>query len=271
MPPVCTNNSNALWFDHITRVHKPLFRLFCFAHAGGNAHVFRNWQRYLAPEVDLCLVHLPGHGKRIGERPFTQLAPLIAAVANEISDEAGLPFAFYGHSLGALISFELARELYRRGQRGPRRLFLSGHRAPHLPNSACRIFDLSDEDFIRSLKGLNGTPDELLDERQTREFFLPMFRADFEIVDTYEYYDRPPLPCPLSVYGGLADDSVPAESIYAWQVHTSAECRVRMFSGDHFFVHDLASGFFDAFRNDVSAVLYSVGTEYTSACVTGND
>lgn len=256
MPSVLTHDANALWFDHIARTPKPVFRLFCFAHAGGNAHVFRNWRRSLPAEVDLCLVHLPGHGKRVGEQPFTRLAPLVAAVADQVGIEAGLPFVFYGHSLGALISFELARELDRRGQRGPECLFLSGHRAPHLPNSQPRIFNLAEEGFIKSLKELNGTPDELLDEPQTREFFLPVFRADFEIVDTYEYQDGPPLSCPLSVYGGLGDHSVPLEAVRAWQIHTSEECRVRMFSGDHFFVHDPASGFLDAFRKDVSVALY---------------
>lgn len=256
MPSVLTRDANALWFDHVARTSKPVFRLFCFAHAGGNALVFRNWQRYLPPEVELCPVHLPGRGKRVGEQAFTRLSPLVAAVADQVGSQASLPFAFYGHSLGALISFELVRELGRRGWRGPECLFLSGHRAPHLPNSHPRIFNLAEEDFIKSLKELNGTPDELLDEPQTREFFLPVFRADFEIVDTYEYQGGPSLPCPLSVYGGLGDHSIPPEAMRAWQVHTSAECRVRVFSGDHFFVHDPASGFLDAFRKDVSAALY---------------
>jgi medium-chain acyl-[acyl-carrier-protein] hydrolase len=255
MPLAFASNSDGLWFEHLGRAAKPLFRLFCFAHAGGNAHAFRNWQRSFPHQVDLCLVHLPGHGKRMGEQAFTQLFPLVASVADQIGEQSDPPFAFYGHSMGALISFELGRELFRRHGQGPQRLFLSGHRAPHLPNPQSRIFDLPEGDFVERLKRLNGTPAELLDEPQTREFFLAVFRADFEIVDTYQFPGGSPVPCPLTVYGGLQDQSVPSESVRAWRMHTSAECSVSMFSGDHFFVYDPASNFLPVFRDDVLGAL----------------
>jgi len=104
--------------------------MFCFPYAGGASDVFRGWRRHFPAEVDICLVHLPGRGKRMGERPFTRLNVLVEEIADVICAESPDPYVLYGHSMGALISFELARELRRRHSIGPRQLFLSGGRAP---------------------------------------------------------------------------------------------------------------------------------------------
>ena len=241
--------SGSLWFEHLARRQEPLFRLFCFPYAGGNAQVFRQWQRYFPGELDVCLVHLPGRSTRIGEPAFTRLPALVDALAGRIECEMQDQFALYGHSMGAMLSFELGRELFRRYGRGPRQLFLSGCRAPQVHRSEPPTFNLPDAEFIASVRQLNGTPDELLEDAETREIFLPALRADFEMVETYEYRNGPPLPCPLTVYGGLQDSRIAIESLRAWEAQTTETCKVRMFDGDHFFIHN--SGFIHALRSDV--------------------
>lgn len=210
----------------------------------------RGWQRHFSSGVRLFLVHLPGRGARIDEPPFTRLPPLISALAEAIAPETEGRFAFWGHSMGAMISFELARELRRRRLPGPRGLFLSGRTAPHALITDVPMFSLPEDEFIAELQRLNGTPKTLFENPETRQLFLPAIRADFEVVETYQYVPEAPLPCPIYAYGGVQDTDVTRERLSAWQKHTSARCRVRMFSGDHFFIHNPASGFLYALRDD---------------------
>jgi medium-chain acyl-[acyl-carrier-protein] hydrolase len=218
--------------------------------------MFSSWRRRLAEHVDLCLVHLPGRGRRMGEPPFKRLDALVEAIADVITDELQHPFAFYGHSMGAVISFELTRELRRRHGVGPQQLFLSGRRAPQMSSSKQATFNLPDEEFIAEVSKLNGTPKELFQVAETRELFLPVLRADFEIVDTYEYASAAqPLSCPITVYGGLQDANVPVESLSAWAKETHAGCKVRTFPGDHFFIHREGANFASVLGLDVAECL----------------
>ena len=243
------------WFEALAPARGRLLHLFCFPYAGGSAQVFRTWQRSFSPGVCLSLVHLPGRAKRLNEPPFKRLKPLVDAIAEAMVP--GLPdsFAFWGHSMGAVISFELARELRRRGHSGPLALFVSGRLAPQLPDPDPPTFNLPEEEFISELKRLNGTPHELLAHPELTQLFLPIIRADFELVNTYEYLPEGPLSCPIYVYGGLEDRDVPVESLRAWQQQTSGRFKVRMFPGDHFFIHSSTANVINALRQDVREVL----------------
>src|SRR5215471_12951382 len=157
-------DSELLWFESLSRGQGPLPRLFCFPFAGGSADVYRSWQRWFSREIDLCLVHLPGRGKRMREPSFTQIVPLVNAIADRISYKTQVPYALFGHSMGAMIGFELTRELARRNISGPRHLFVSGRRAPQLPRTEPATFHLSHDEFIAEVKRLNGTPKEVFED-----------------------------------------------------------------------------------------------------------
>jgi medium-chain acyl-[acyl-carrier-protein] hydrolase len=251
--------SSQLWFQSLSSVHEHSLRLFCFPYAGGNTSGFRIWQRDFSPDIDLCLVHLPGRGKRMGEQLFTRLILLVQTLADLITREPQPPYALFGHSMGALISFELARELRRRGFDAPRRLFLSGRGAPNVPSRKAPIFNLPEESFIAEIKKFNGTPKELFDHPEIMELLLPALRADLEMLDTYEYGTEERLSCPISVYGALQDTDAPVESLRAWEEHTSASCNLRIFPGDHFFIHSPAIGFVDVLRRDVMNTAHHSG------------
>jgi medium-chain acyl-[acyl-carrier-protein] hydrolase len=248
--------SSQMWFQSLSSVHGQSLRVFCFPYAGGNTSGFRSWQRNFPPEIDLCLVHLPGRGKRIGEPMFTRLNLLVQTVADLIMREPQPPYVLFGHSMGALISFELARELRRRRFAAPRRLFLSGRSAPNVANRAAPIFNLPEKAFIAEVKKFNGTPTELLENPEAMKLFLPALRADLEMLDTYEYYPEESLSCPITVYGGLQDTGAPEESLRAWKEHTSASCNLRLLPGDHFFIHSPGIGFGDFFWRDVMSTLH---------------
>jgi medium-chain acyl-[acyl-carrier-protein] hydrolase len=229
--------SQARWFENLMEGRDHALRLFCFPYAGGNAQVYRNWQRDFPAEVSLSLAHLPGRGARIGEAPFRECRELVNALAEAITPQLPPVFAFWGHSMGALVTFELARELRRRGRPTPLALFVSGRGAPQIPDPSPPAFNLPDQDFIAELRRLNGTPRELLDHPELAELFLPTIRADFELIETYVYKPEAPLACAIYAYGGLEDETIPAAELKAWQKQTSVAFKVRMFPGDHFYIH----------------------------------
>jgi medium-chain acyl-[acyl-carrier-protein] hydrolase len=243
------------WFESLSAAKAPLLRLFCFPYAGGDAHGFRGWQRHFDPEVDVCLAHLPGRGRRLGVPRFTRLQHLVEAIADVIGPKAQVPFAFYGHSMGALISFELARELRRRNAGSPLHLFLSGSRAPSTREIGRRMFDLPEKEFITELRELNGTPMELFDDPESKDLFIPLLRADFEMVDTYVCSPEPPLACPITVYGGSQDERAPVDCLNPWKSYTAAQCKVRILPGDHFFIQKQSAQFMSVLRRDVLGAL----------------
>jgi medium-chain acyl-[acyl-carrier-protein] hydrolase len=210
-------------------------RLFCFPYAGAGASIFRTWSDGLAADVEVCPVQIPGRGTRIMETPFTQLAPLVEALAQAIDPLLDKPFAFFGHSLGALVGFELARQLRRQSGVRPVRLFVSADRAPQLSQRDRPIHVLPGGEFLRELRRLNGIPGKVLDEAELMQIMFPVLRADFAVYETYAYATEPPLDCPISAFGGLQDQRVSRGDLEAWRDQTNASFSLRMFPGDHFF------------------------------------
>lgn len=212
-------------------------RLFCLPYAGGGASVYRGWGQSLPADVEVCPVQLPGRESRLREAPFAHWQPLVEALAEVLPPHFDLPFAFFGHSMGALLSFELARTLRRRGGPQPLHLFVSGRRAPQLPAREEPIHQLPEPQFIEKLRELNGTPEEVLQHAELMRLLLPILRADFGINETYDYVEEAPFDFGISAFGGLGDTDVTKEDVELWKTHTRGRFRIRMLPGDHFFVH----------------------------------
>jgi medium-chain acyl-[acyl-carrier-protein] hydrolase len=171
------------------------------------------------------------------ERPFTRLTPLVEALTEAIFPLLDKPFAFFGHSLGALVSFELARELRRRYGMHPVRLFASSGHAPQIPHRGPLIHTLPQREFLAELRRLNGTPKEVLEHEELMEIMLPLIRADFALYETYAYEHDSPLSCPIAAFGGSHDRKVSHGDLAAWRCQTSGSFSSRMFPGDHFFMN----------------------------------
>ncbi|XWK86460.1 MAG: thioesterase II family protein [Phormidium sp.] len=212
-------------------------RLFCFHYAGGGAVSFRSWWDYLPSTVEVCPIELPGRSFRAQETPFTQIEPLIEALAPVVLPNLTKPFAFFGHSLGALVSFELARVLRKEYNRSPLHLFVSGHRAPQIPDRHPPIRALPNSEFLEVLRRYNGTPEAILENAELMELLLPTLRADFSVVETYSYKPEAPLDCPITVFGGLEDWKANALDLEPWREQTNSAFSLEMFPGDHFFIH----------------------------------
>jgi medium-chain acyl-[acyl-carrier-protein] hydrolase len=214
-------------------------RLVCFPYAGGSALVFRNWMSRADTQIEVCPVQLPGRGRRLGEPPFTDLPPLMDALFAAVGPYLDERCALLGHSLGALIAFELAHRLLAERGLTVAHLFVSGRRAPQLPDRHELTYALPEPEFIQELKRLNGTPAEVLDKPEILQLHMPTLRADFQLGETYAYRPRPPLACAITAFGGTDDRDVSRDDLLAWQLHTTGPLRVELFPGDHFFLHPM--------------------------------
>lgn len=228
-------------------------RLFCFAYAGGGASIFRTWAGGLPSGIEVCAVQLPGHESRIREPAHRRIRPLVEALAQAIEPELDRPFAFFGHSMGALVAFELARELRRTGRPQPAALSLAAFRAPQMPNPNIRIHHLPDEMFTVVLRS-EGVPETVLQNAELMAALLPTLRADFELCDTYEYTPQARLTCPISIFGGLDDVRVGSGDLDGWQLHTSGPSSVALLPGSHFFLHSAQDALLAAIGQDLHSV-----------------
>jgi len=233
--------TTATAFDSWIACRKPnpqaRLRLFCFPYAGTGASIFRTWPDGLPADVEVCPVQFPGRGTRLMETPFAQLWPAVQVLAQALAPLLDKPFAFFGHSLGALVGFELARQLRRQSGVQPVRLFVSADRAPQIPHRGRPIHALPEGEFLGELRRLNGIPQKVLEDVELMQIMIPVLRADFAVYETYAYSAEPPLNCPISTFGGLQDDRVSRGDLEAWRDQTSVSFSLRMFPGDHFFLH----------------------------------
>ena len=228
---------NSAWASCLNRRVEVGLRLFCFPYAGGGAGIFRDWPDGLPPAIEVWAVHLPGREKRISDEPITTMSDLVIAAAEGLGEYLDGRFAFFGHSMGALVSFELSRHLQKAGLTGPSSLVVSGFGAPHLPGHRMHIGDLPAPEFLDELQKLSGTPAGVLENPELIELLLPVLRADFRAVEGYEYSDGTPLSCPILAYGGTNDIDVTREHLEAWGSCTTGRFTVRLFRGDHFYLH----------------------------------
>jgi surfactin synthase thioesterase subunit len=212
-------------------------QLFCFPYSGGSASGFLQWQASLSPEVEVCALQLPGRGPRLAETPLRDLDRLLDCLVEVVGEHAQAPFSFFGHSLGGLVAFELARRCRRRQLPLPERLIVSASTAPPSRREPRRLHEFDDDALIEALRDYNGTPPEALAHRELMQLLLPAIRADFAMLAGYRYQAEPPLPLPITVLAGRRDKHVPPEALDRWQDCSSLPCRQHWFEGDHFFLN----------------------------------
>jgi medium-chain acyl-[acyl-carrier-protein] hydrolase len=213
-------------------------RLFCFPYSGGAALAFREWSNRLPESVEVWAAEYPGRGTRRREPSCLRLAPLVEGLATAVTALADRPFAFFGHSMGSLVAFELSREIRRRGLPPLGDLIVSGAPAPQCLEPGAFRHDMSEPELIALLQTLNGTPAALLENPGFLKMVLPVMRADFEVRGTYVHTEQPPLDCPLLACGGELDPDASLSQLQAWSIHTAATFELQRFPGDHFYLNE---------------------------------
>ncbi|MGY3453940.1 surfactin synthase thioesterase subunit [Bradyrhizobium sp. USDA 4353] len=212
-------------------------RLICLPYAGGSAMIYARWRRGLPAWIDVVPLELPGRGMRMDEPLQTDPAALAERLAAELAGERStMPYVLFGHSLGGLLAFEVAHGLLARSVQAPQMLLVSGTEAPAMRDGSRWREPLGDDALRDELTRLKGTPREALQSAEIMGHALPILRADFLLCGNYVHRQRPPLPCPVHVFGGDSDETR-HEALEAWREETSAGFGLDMLPGDHFFIH----------------------------------
>lgn len=223
----------------IRRKHSPeaRLRLFCFPYAGGNAQIYHDWCELLPATIEVIAIEAPGKGCRLMETPCRSLDALCDGVMAAMATlQPSLPFAFFGHSNGAVIAFELARRMGEQGLPLPEQLLLSASPAPWFERTAQPYSAMSDSEFKAALRNFNATPDRFLDDDSIFNLLLPGLRADFSLAEGYHYRGLQPLPVSTHVYYGEFDE-VTEPQLRAWQAHIQSPLSYEAIPGGHFFIH----------------------------------
>jgi surfactin synthase thioesterase subunit len=225
------------WFFRATEA-RPTSRLICLPHAGGSPESFAHWRQHLPPGTELCIAQFPGRGPREAEPPITDPARMVAELAAAVATLTDLPYVIFGHSLGAILAFEVTRSLRRSGLSLPRGLFVSASRAPrHIPSRfVLDAVHLPEDAFIAAIRTLGGLPDDLLDEPALREVVFAATRRDFDLVARYSYQPEAPLDMPLTLLYGRADKHLPRDLLEDWRLETRAQAEIVGFDGGHFYL-----------------------------------
>lgn len=227
-------------------------RMVCFSYAGGNAASFNAWQNLLNPAIEICPIQLPGRGMRFNEPGINSLSQVVEQLAQVIEPTDNIPFVFFGHSMGGLIAFELARYCKRHRLASPDHLFVSGCDAPRHRKPSRRLHELDDAALINALRDYNGTPREILDNRELMDLIIPAIRADFAMVETYRYDPGQPLDLPITVLAGKTDLHISPLQTEGWRQETTRRCAIKWFDGDHFFINSQRKAVLDCLNAALS-------------------
>jgi medium-chain acyl-[acyl-carrier-protein] hydrolase len=225
------------WFPVWQRQPSPSLRLICFPYAGGQAGAFATWACDLGPTVEVRALQLPGRASRYGESPVVGVGALLDAIEPHMRWLAQAPYALFGHSLGGIVAFELARRLRRLGVHPPRHLFVSSACVPERIGEIDPLHQLPDGEFVAQLRDLGGTPEEVFAHPELMAIVLPSLRADFRVLERWKTPVEPPLSIPVTVLGGRADRRVPPAELWHWRRHAGGPFAVRLFDGDHFYLN----------------------------------
>jgi medium-chain acyl-[acyl-carrier-protein] hydrolase len=254
-----------LWVPRFRSNASALLRLFCLPYAGGGAAVYRTWGDVLPRSVEVCPVQLPGREMRLKERAFSSVFPLVEAMAPALVPLLDKPFVLFGHSMGALVAFELANRLRRDHNLLPEVLFVSARVAPSAELRRGPLSKLPDDELMEEILGLNGTDKNLLDHKELLRLTLPTLRADLALHEDYKYSEEPPLQCPIVAFGGLRDPKIDAEGLEGWRNHTSSSFARRLLAGDHFFISAPHSSFLNVFALELQRVVATLGSRSVPA------
>lgn len=226
----------ALWCRRYRPSGKPIARLVCLPHAGGSASFYLPVARALGPAVDVLAVQYPGRQDRRSERPIDDMRDLADRIYEVLCGEPDLPVAFFGHSLGAIVAFEVVRRFEADGLQ-PTRIFVSGRRSPSTQRDE-NVHLRDDAGILAQVRRLSGTSSALLDDDELMRATLPALRADYRIAETYQCAPQDMISAPITVLTGDRDPQTTLDEAKGWARHTSGAFDLRIFPGAHFYLTD---------------------------------
>jgi len=209
--------------------------VFCIPFSGGSKYSFNSFMNAAPEQIKVTGIELPGRGSRVDEKLITDIHQLTDDVFSQIKQDLDKPYLLYGHSMGARVAYLLTVKILKENLNPPLHLFVSGAPGPSKEKSQTIYHDLPRAEFIEALKDLGGSRPEFLEDEELFNFFEPIIRADFKVVDTYAYSKKNPFDIPITVMIGK-DEAVSYKAAKDWQLETTAVIDIHEFVGNHFFI-----------------------------------
>lgn len=256
-----------IWVRRYQESHEFSPRLICFPHAGGAATYYFPLSRALSPDVDVVAMQYPGRQDRLAEKPAVTIAELADGAYTALRDQRAIgagggrgrgrsrgeePVALFGHSMGAIVAFEVALRMRRDGMAPPSRLFVSGRRAPSTKRDEALVHTLDRAALIAQLRRVGGTDEKILGNPDLQELFLPTIRSDYQAIETYRYQPGPPLNCPITALTGDNDAAVTPQEAAAWEAHGTGRFDLRVYTGGHFYLEDHTAEVTELLRTEIA-------------------
>jgi surfactin synthase thioesterase subunit len=242
---VAAESDDDPWVRRFREAHESSPTLVCLPHAGGSASSYLALTRELAPEIEVLAIQYPGRQDRRADKSAETIAELADWVYAALGrrgtfDEGGSrpAVSLFGHSMGAVVAFEIAVRMQRDGLAPPARLFVSGRRAPSIVRDGVLLHTLDDPGLIAEMKRVGGTHRAILDDPELQELFLPTIRSDYRVIESYRYTPGPPLNCPITVLNGDSDAAVTLEEAAAWETFGTGRFDSRLYPGGHFYLEE---------------------------------
>lgn len=242
------------WFITVKEQANPKIRLFCFPYAGGGASIYREWNQNMPNEIEICAIQYPGRENRISENPIDDFDLLVTNICEAIQHKMDLPFALFGHSLGAKVAYEVAKRLESSNTIKPDMLFVSGARAPHFPVPN-PIHHLDDSGFTKALARYQGTPVAILENEEIMQVFLPMIRADFVLDETFCSDMDSQIAIPIIIFAGNEDKIAFSKDVQLWEKYTTENSEFIEMPGQHFFLKTSQNDLLDRIKQRLLAIL----------------
>lgn len=243
------------WFQTLTQNKSTVLSIICFPYAGGGAAIYSDWAKLLPDQIELIAVQPPGRANRLFEPSYSNMNNLVGDLLGHIQTKIDRPYIFFGHSLGSKIAFELLVKFQEKGIRLPEHFVISGCSPPHLPANKNPIFTYSDNEFIAELSKLNGTPDEILQNKELISLYLPLLRNEFKLAYEYYYKGACTINCPVSVFGGEDDKDIPEADLKSWGDFFSDLRNIHIFPGGHFFINTHRTLVLEKVNNIIAEIL----------------
>jgi surfactin synthase thioesterase subunit len=233
---------NAAWWPFGPPADLSRIPLLCLPFAGGGASAYRSWRRLQPAGIEVCPIQLPGRETRIRETPHTRVESLVEDLGPALRPIAGRRWALFGHSMGAIVGYELTRRAAAWDLAPPDHLFVSAARPPSaLRRGPGMLHTLPDDAFLTSLRDLKGTPEEVLAHQELMELLLPVLRSDFELCETYVHPGGSPLRVPITAIGGTDDPQISADDLEGWRRETAGDFRALRLPAAHFYLDEHAA------------------------------
>lgn len=214
-------------------------KLFAIPYAGGSANTYMKWKNYISPMIEMIPIELAGRGNRFDEAPYGTFEKCVDNIL-DIMTKHGLesPYAIWGHSMGAKLTYEVTRKIIEHKRNRPMRLLLSACRCPQSLRSLKEMHTLPEKEFVDELKKLGGMEEEVFMNEELMNIFLPIIRKDYQMLSTFQYKPmKEKMDIPFSVLYGLKDD-IFAEELKGWEMLTKKQCEFLPYEGGHFYINE---------------------------------